>query len=138
MSIGVFNLLIMLSVKLLTVLAVYCDAKSDAIIDETKKRNHTLEWITIAAFGAIIMLVFYFTDSFSALSLWSLPLIWAGAFNPVYNSTRKWELWYVGDTDRWFDRQLKWASKIEADGSNKLPILTILYVLMFFFGLFLH
>jgi len=44
----------------------------------------------------------------------------------------------TGDTGRWFDKQLKWASKIEADGSKKLPILTLLYIALFFFGLFLH
>lgn len=122
------------------VLSILLNAKSDASIDNTAKRNHLLELGSelFLLLGAGLIWVFYMQGwNFSIWVFLKYPLLRLGMFNLVYNQNRQPSLpWdYVGNTD-WFDRQLyrfrQWGI------SSRIPWLFILYFFSFAIGLFIY
>lgn len=138
MSEANFSILIMFIIKLLYICAIYFDAKSDALIDAENKRKHGYELLTNLSFLFVICLVWYVPYNISFFTLISYVFLRMGLFNVVYNKYRGLPYHYVGTTDKWYDKWIKWMSKIESKPRKyKFPILTIWYFVVFFIGLFL-
>lgn len=139
MSQGNFDLIIMLIIKLLFIASIYFDAKGDAIIDKTRKRDHTLEALDKAIWIVILLIVWGYFDSITLISIFTYIPLRMGLFNPLYNKFRDLPYHYVGKTDKWYDKWILWMSKIEKQPKKyKFPILTIWYFIVFFTGFFVY
>lgn len=139
MSQGNFDMIIMLILKLLFFGTIYFDARGDAEIDKTRKRNHTYELLNRVFWFFSIVLVWQYFDSITLLSIFSCIMMYMGGFNILYNKYRGLPYYYVGKTDKWYDKWILWMSKIEKQPQKyKFPILSIWYFFMFFIGFFLY
>lgn len=139
MSQGNFDMIIMLILKLLFFGTIYFDARGDAEIDKTRKRNHTYELLNRVFWFFSIVLVWKYFDSITLLSIFSCIMMYMGGFNILYNKYRGLPYYYVGKTDKWYDKWILWMSKIEKQPKKyRLPILSIWYFFMFFIGFFLY
>lgn len=138
MSQGMFEVIMMFSIKILYVLSIYFDAVSDAIIDDTKHRNHLYELLTIACLGCVILLTWGYSDSISVVTLLMYLPLRMGLFNVIYNKKRNLPYHYVGKSDAIYDKWIYWMHKIETRPKLKLPILTIYYFFIGAFGFFMH
>lgn len=139
MSQGNFDLIIVFIIKLLFIASIFFDAKGDAVIDETKKRDHTLEVLDKATWMLILFTVWYYFNAITLISIFTYIPLRMGLFNVLYNKNRDLPYHYVGETDKWYDKWILWMSKIEKQPKKyKFPILTIWYFVIFFIGFFLH
>lgn len=136
MTQGNFDLVITLILKLFFLATIYFDARSDAEIDETGKRNHTQELLNRVFWFLSIVLTWQYFDSVSIISIFTCILMYMGIFNPIYNKFRNLPYHYLGKTDKWYDKWILWMSKFDKD--KRFPLLFIWYFLLFFIGFFLH
>jgi len=136
---GNFDLIIMLILKFFFLGTIYFDAKGDAEIDNTKKRNHTYELLLRVFWFLSVVLTWQYYDSITLISIFSCILMYLGGFNVVYNKHRGLPYYYVGTTDKWYDKWIYWMSKIDAKPRKyKIPLLAIWYFVLFFIGFFIY
>lgn len=129
--------LLIVSVKLIYLISIVCDALSDAIIDKTGRRHHRYEdyqYVPLL-FAGIPM---YFLDSVWTvvfLIVSYVPLR-AGLFNPVYNETRGLGWYFVGTTN-WYDIKVV-KPVVEFEAKTDIPVLKWYYLLCLIIGLYIH
>jgi hypothetical protein len=112
-----------------TTKSIWADAKADAVIDKTGKRNHTLEVIQHLGLAAIFLL--WYVDY--GMMIWTVigyPFLRAGLFNPLYNHYRDNKFNHLGNN--FFDNCLKWALKFEEN--HRFPMLFMIYFVLAFTG----
>ena len=120
-----------LIVKVIYLISLWADAKSDAVIDNKEGRNHGLEVLQHIHLGAAILL--WFVDF--NMMLWTVAsylIMRAGLFNPVYNHYRN-GIGFNHLGDNLFDNLLRPILKFEK--KNRFPALFIAYMIVAFFGL---
>lgn len=130
-------------IKLLFFSSIFFDAKSDAIADDKKQRNHLYDILIIAP---LLLSVFPITHLcyFNFYQDWHFicakhtvcyVLIRIAVFNIIYNLSRtaprlEWD--YVGSSSL-YDRCLLWMKRLQ---DKKFPMLLLYYMTAGTFGFF--
>ncbi len=124
-------------IKLFFILSIWADARSDAIIDDTHKRHHWLEFIQIGALIAAMVVVWYFYVPLS--SILAYILLRMGMFNLIYNKKRKLPYYHLGSSK--YDKLLMFFQKTELRHDlpivKGVPLLVFWYMICLFFGLWI-
>ena len=147
------NIYLMLIWKMCAFASIFYDAKSDALIDKTTKREHLYEVKSIAfiLLGIVPLLIMVYLTNESLLVMLLRKAIMvaggyifmrAGMFNLVYNYYRDIDYYFVGTTNT-FDTYLQLLQRIEFEGIQirrrtiPFPALRIFYFICFIVGLIL-
>lgn len=140
LSAGHYDVMYAMLITLCWFFSIYFNAKGDALIDNTGRRKHGLEGLSeLFAVGAagFVWLAYTGGHDISLFAILKYPFLRFGMFNLVYNDNRDPKLpWdYLGTTD-WFDRQLTYIR--DYGKSKKIPLLFLLYFIVFFTALFVN
>lgn len=126
------TLLMILITKIIYLLSIEADARSDKYTIGTGRIHHGWQVVVLSVLAAPILL---WNISFeqALLTVISYVFLRAGLFNLRLNRLRGLKPWYLGDG--WFDRLHKPLAKIEQNG--KFPALFFVYCIYIAIGLFL-
>lgn len=118
--------------KLLYLLSIEADARSDKYTIDTGRIHHGWQVVVLSVLSAPILL-WYVSFEQAALTVLSYVFLRAGLFNLRLNRLRGLKPYHLGDG--WFDRLHKSLAKIKQNG--KFPALFFVYCVYIVIGLFL-
>ena len=118
--------------KLLYLLSIEADARSDKYTIDTGRIHHGWQTAVLVVIFTPILL-WYTSFEQASLTVLSYVFLRAGLFNLRLNRLRGLKPYYLGDG--WFDRLHKPLANIEQNG--KFPALFFAYCVYIFIGLFL-
>ena len=126
------TLLMILITKIIYLLSIEADARSDKYTIDTGRIHHEWQMIVLVV---IFTPIFLWHTSFeqAALTVLSYAFLRAGLFNLRLNKLRGIKPYHLGDG--WFDRLHKPLANIEQNG--KFPALFFVYCIYIFIGLVL-
>ena len=108
-------------ISLILLVVVVFDAISDAKLDQSGKRQHIMEAVSILGLFAVI-----FIQGVTPQPFWKILLVYGLLrkmfFNLTYNLTRGLPIGFIGDTDPLFD---KWYKKIPLWAQLSLDVLAL-------------
>ena len=126
------TLLMILITKIIYLLSIEADARSDKYTIDTGRIHHGWQMaILVVIFTPILLWHASFEQA--ALTVISYVFLRAGLFNLRLNRLRGIKPYHLGDV--WFDRLHKPLAKIEQNG--KFPALFFVYCIYIFLGLVL-
>lgn len=126
------TLLMILLTKILYLLSIESDARSDKYTIDTGRIHHGWQVVVLSVLAAPLLL-WYVSFEQAALTVLSYVFLRAGLFNLRLNKLRGIKPYHLGDG--WFDRLHKPLAKIEQKG--KFPALFFVYCIYIFIGLVL-
>ena len=119
--------------KIIYLVSIICDARSDGYKIKHNKINHTLE--TLQHIHLFAPLLLWQVESWQMvwITVLSYPIMRVGMFNPLINNYRGSTPWHLGDN--LIDNALRPLARIEQ--TTRFPALSLSYFVMSGFGLFL-
>ena len=126
------TLLMILITKIIYLLSIEADTRSDRYTKNTGRIHHAWQMIVLVVIFTPILL-WHTSFEQATLTVLSYAFLRAGLFNLRLNRLRGLKPWYLGDG--WFDRLHKPLAKIEQNG--KFPALFFVYCIYIAIGLFL-
>ena len=129
--------LLIISVKILYLISIVCDALSDAIIDKSHKRHHRYEDYQNIPLLLTMVAGFFFDSLWTVLFLlFSYIPLRAGLFNPIYSNNRGLGWYFIGTTN-WYDIKIM-RPLLEFEARRNIPVIKIYYIVCIISGLLIH